>query len=60
MTTTSRGPTCQNVCDIVYYLLCDDCENESKCHGNGVDHSNMLDCALKRLTVKSNEENVEE
>lgn len=52
------GPCCGNVCDVVYYLLCDECEKENECHKNGVDHECLLDCALKRLIVKS--ENVEE
>lgn len=54
--TESCGPDCGNICDVVYYLLCDDCEKENECHKNGIDHSYMIACALKYLTVKYNEE----
>jgi hypothetical protein len=48
------GPTCENICDVVYFILCDDCASEHACHTNGVDHNKLLDCALKHLQDKRN------
>lgn len=41
--------TCGNVCDIVYYILCEECKDQRVCHVNDVDHGKMVDCALKYL-----------
>jgi hypothetical protein len=57
------GPDCSDICCIVYYILCDKCEEEDKCHKDCVDHDKLLECSLKYLTVKNTvdefEDNIE-
>jgi len=45
----SDEANCDNICDIIYYILCAQCKNETICHVNSIDHCNMVDCTLKYL-----------